>query len=243
MNVLVVGLGKIGKPLLEIVKGTYNGFGLDVQPKEVKGKIDIMHICFPYTVSFVSSVVEYIQRFQPKLTLIESTVPPTTTEKIYSMTKVNICHSPFRGRVADGFKWCYHTYTKFIGSATAEAARMADKYYRSLGFKTRICKSPLETEFMKLINTTYYGLLIAWFQEVERVIRRFNLDKEDVIEFIRSTEKDSGGKVARPVYRGGYIGGHCIIPNVLLLKKIYPSKFIDVLLESNERRKEELAHV
>ena len=38
MNVLVIGLGEIGKPLLEIVKGTYNAFGLDIQQKEIEEK-------------------------------------------------------------------------------------------------------------------------------------------------------------------------------------------------------------
>lgn len=68
MDVLVIGLGEIGKPLLEIVRGTYNAFGLDIQQEEIKEKIDVMHICFPYSKNFVSNVVDYIRRFQPKLT-------------------------------------------------------------------------------------------------------------------------------------------------------------------------------
>lgn len=235
MNVLVIGLGEIGTPLLEIVKSVHNGFGLDIQPKKIKEKIYVMHICFPYSDHFISDVVAYIKRFRPRLTLIESTVLPFTTFKIYNITQKPICHSPVRGRAADGFKWGYYAYTKFIGGATRNAAEMADEYYKSLGYKTRICKSPLETEFMKIINTTYYGLCIAWFQEIRRIIEEFDLNEEDVVEFIRSTEVESEGKNPRPVYRGGYICGHCVIPNAILLKKIYPSEFIDALLESNKK--------
>lgn len=146
----------------------------------------------------MDEVVHYIERFQPKLTLIESTVLPLTTSKIYEKTRKPI--------------------------------------YKSLGFKTRICKSSLETEFMKIINTTYYGLMIAWFQEVDRLCEKFKLNKEKVIDFIGLTERESGGKLPRPIFYPGYMGGHCVIPNVLLLKEVYPSIFIEALLDSNERK-------
>ena len=238
---LIIGMGEIGKPLYEIVRGVYPDVQwLDIETKEISGKIDVMHICFPYSKSFVSDVVKYINCYQPNLTIIESTVLPFTTSEIYDEAGGNICQSPVRGRNATGFKWGLFTFTKFIGGTTLEAARMAEEYYQSLGFKTRICNSPLETEFMKIINTSYYGLCIAWFQEIDRICKKYNVDASVIKEFIKSTGDDSGGKVPRPIYYGGFIEGHCVIPNVLLLKQVFPSKFIDVLLESNEKRKDEM---
>jgi len=73
-DVLVVGLGEIGAPLLDIVQEVYHAEGLDVEPKEVRGSVDILHVCFPYDEKFVETTVDYMKRFQPKLTLIESTV-------------------------------------------------------------------------------------------------------------------------------------------------------------------------
>lgn len=239
---LIIGMGEIGKPLYEIVRGVYPDVQwLDIETKEISGKIDVLHICFPYSESFVSDVVEYINRYQPSLTIIESTVLPFTTSKIYAEVGGDICHSPVRGRNGTGFKWGLFTFTKFIGGTTAVAARMAEEYYRSLGFKTRICNSPLETEFMKIINTSYYGLCIAWFQEIDRICKKYNLDVSVIKEFIKSTGDDSGGKVPRPIYYGGFIEGHCVIPNALLFQQVFPSKFIDVMLESNEKRRDELA--
>lgn len=233
---LVIGIGEIGKPLYEIIKGVYpRAEWADIGPREIGKEISVMHICFSYNEKFVDTVVDYIKQFQPKLTIIESTVPPFTTQKIYRKNQKPICHSPVRGRKADGFKWGLFTYTKFIGPTTDESGKMADEYYRSLGFKTRICKSSLETEFMKIINTTYYGLMIAWFQEVNRICKKFSLNKEDITEFIGSTERESGGKISRPVFYPGYIGGHCLIPNALLLNNVYPSSFIKALLDSNEK--------
>jgi hypothetical protein len=38
----------------------------------------------------------------------------------------------------------------------------------------------------------------------------------------------------------GVIGGHCLIPNTELLLKAYDSEFLRLILESNEKRKEEV---
>jgi len=236
-KVIVIGMGHVGKPLYEIIRGKYEAEWLDIEPKDISGTFDIMHICYPYSNVFVEQTAGYIRRFKPKLTLIESTVLPGTTMKIYEKTKAPICHSPIKGREADGMKRCILWYTKFIGSIKREWAETAAKYYESLGFKTYICDSPLETEFAKIINTTYYGILIAWFQEIYRICKEFKLNYKQVVEFIRRTEE---GGHPRPVMKPGIIGGHCVIPNAELLYRKYKSKFIEALLESNEKFKEKL---
>ncbi|MCW3980259.1 MAG: hypothetical protein NWF11_02160 [Candidatus Bathyarchaeota archaeon] len=238
-NVLVVGLGEIGAPLLEIVRKVFNAEGLDIQPKEISGPIDVLHICFPYTKDFVEATVNYVKRFNPKLTIIESTVLPFTTNKVYKKTQKPICHSPVRGREADGFKWSYFTYTKFIGPAKPEFGEIAEEYYQTIGFKTYKCSSPLETEFMKILNTTYYGLMISWFQEIHRICKKFEVDEQQVIDFFKTNEIDSKRKHLRPVFYPGVIGGHCVIPNALLLNQVFPSPFVDTLLESNTKRIQE----
>lgn len=247
-TVLIIGLGNIGKPLYEIIKGVYKVHGLDVDSKknldgEINSQIDVMHICFGHSVSrdatpkFITTVAGYMGKFNPQLTIIESTVLPGTTNKIWQITKKKIVHSPVRGRKAEGFKWGYYTYTKFIGPVKTEFGKLADEYYRSLGFKTHVCKSALETEFMKLMNGAYYGLMIAWFQEIRRICEEFNLNEEDILEFYRTNESESGGEHKRPIFYPGFIGGHCIIPNIRLLQVTFDSKFLEAILESNERVK------
>ena len=233
-NVLVIGLGEIGAPLLELVDEVYNAQGLDIKPEKIQGPIDLLHICFPYDETFEQATIDYIGEFNPKLTIIESTVLPFTTNRIYEETLKPICHSPVRGRKADGFRWAYLTYTKFIGPAKPEFGKLAEEYYKSLGFKTYICSSPLETEFMKILNTTYYGLMITWFQEIHRICRKFGIKEEEVIEFFKTNERESDGKHPRPVFYPGVIRGHCIIPNAKLLDTIYPSDFAKAILESNK---------
>ncbi|MCK4481926.1 hypothetical protein KAU55_01775, partial [Candidatus Bathyarchaeota archaeon] len=44
----------------------------------------------------------------------------------------------------------------------------------------------------------------------------------------------------RPIHFPDVIGGHCLIPNTELLLKNYDSEFLRLILESNEKRKEEI---
>jgi UDP-N-acetyl-D-mannosaminuronate dehydrogenase len=106
-----------------------------------------------------------------------------------------------------------------------------------LGLKVKILKSPSETELAKLFDTTYRAWMIACFQEMHRISRHFGADFDHVVEFLENTHRV---RLDRPVMFPGVIGGHCIIPNVRLLQKSYDSEFLRLILESNERLREEI---
>ena len=243
-RILIVGYGEVGKPLFEIVRGVYPEVDwLDVEDKNVRGSPDIMHITYPEQrrEDFVSSSVRYIERFSPGLVLIESTVTPGTTLEISRQVghKTLVCHSPVRGNIAEGMKKGLLQYTKFIGPVSSDAGLKAKEYYESLGLKTCVCSSPLETELGKLFETTYRGIMMSWFQETHRICKHFRADYDTVVKFVGSTEQE--GKQARPVFHPGVIGGHCIIPNAEKLIAAYQSLFVQALLESNRRRAAEIA--
>jgi UDP-N-acetyl-D-mannosaminuronate dehydrogenase len=243
-KILVVGYGEVGKPLFEIVRGVYpDAEWLDVESKEVNITPDIMHICFPEQTrtDFVMSCVKYVERFSPELVLIESTVTPGTTLEIHRKLTENVllCHSPVRGNMVEGMKRGLLQYTKFIGPTSSDAGVKAKEYYETLGMKTHVCSSPIETELGKIFETTYRGLMMSWFQETHRICRHLQAQYDQVVEFVGSTERE--GKQARPVFHPGVIGGHCIIPNAEKLLSVYRSKFAEALLESNRKRQEELS--
>jgi UDP-glucose 6-dehydrogenase len=244
MKVLIVGYGEVGKPLFEIVRGVHPDVEwLDVEEKKVQIKPNIMHITFPEDnhQDFVSSAVKYVKEFSPELVLIESSVTPGTTSEIGKRlgNQVLLCHSPVRGNIAEGMKKGLLQYTKYVGPVSPEAGARAGEYYESLGMRTFICSSPIETELGKIFETTYRGLMMTWFQDVHRICERFGCKYDQVVEFIGSTEKE--GKQARPVFHPGVVGGHCIVPNAEKLYSIYQSKFVEALLDSNRRRQQELS--
>jgi len=241
VKVLVVGLGEVGSALLEIVKGIYDAAGYDIKnPTELPEKVDVLHICFPYSESFIDNVVDYINKTSPTLTLIESTVLPGTTQKIHeALPHIRLCHSPVRGRHATGLKWGLFNYTKFIGGVDNESNRLAQDYYKSLGFKTKLCYGPIETEFAKLFNLSYFAVMLGWNQEMQRIAKAHNVNFGDVAAFLEGNTVESGQRFPRPVYDGKPISGHCIIPGVQLLHRMFKSQFLESVLESNERRKEE----
>ena len=242
-RVLIVGYGEVGRPLFEIVRGVYTDVDwLDIEEKRIEGDHDVMHIAFPEQTqrNFISSTVQYVERFSPQLVLIESTVTPGTTSEIHRkvLGKALLCHSPVRGTVAEGMKKGLLQYTKFIGPTGPDAGAKAKQYYETLGMKTYVCSSPIETELGKIFETTYRGLMMSWFQEIHRISKKYQAQYDQVVEFIGSTERE--GKQVRPIFHPGVIGGHCIIPNAEKLQAVFTSRFAEALLESNRRRQEEL---
>ena len=241
-NALIVGFGEIGKSIYNVVEksGKYKIFKKDVEELKLKEKVDVMHICIPYFENFVDIVVGYINDYKPGLTIINSTVRPGTTQKVYEKTKSLVVHSPVRGRHPD-LEGGIYKFIKFIGPTTPEAGRLAKEHFDSIGVNSEILKSAANTEVGKLLCTTYYAVNIAFHQEMNRICSAYGADfDEAVTRFNATVTMDIEHKIPRPIMFPGFIGGHCLIPNINILKKDVKSDFLDDILKSNEKRKKEL---
>jgi UDP-N-acetyl-D-mannosaminuronate dehydrogenase len=241
-NVLVIGFGEIGKSIYNVVdkSGKYKLFKKDVEELDLKEKIDVMHVCIPDSDKFVELICGYIAKYKPKLTIINSTVRPGTTQKIYEKTKALVVHSPVRGRHPD-LEGGIYKFVKFIGPTSAEAGKLAQEHFESIGIKTEVFKSAVNSEVGKLLCTTYYAVNIAFHQEMNRICSAYGADfDESVTRFNATMTMDIEHKIPRPVMYPGFIGGHCLIPNIMILKKDVKSDFLDDILKSNEKRKKEL---
>ena len=249
--VLVVGLGEVGRPLFELLKKSEkfevycwdidNRIMQDFQQDSLPEEIDVLHICYPCSdqEDFVKTTLYYVKRFRPKLTIINSTVPPGTTQKVHILSGRRMAHSPVRGMHKNGesMKRYLLFLTKYIGGVDEESARLARKHFEDLGLKTKVLKGSIEAELAKLFETTYRAWMVACFQEMHRISRHLGADFDDVVDFL---EDDHRIRFDRPIMFPDVIGGHCLIPNAELLLKSYDSKFLRLILESNEKRKEEI---
>ncbi|MEM2147600.1 MAG: GDP-mannose dehydrogenase [Candidatus Bathyarchaeia archaeon] len=252
-KVLVAGLGEVGRALFELLKesGKFNVYGFDLDKDKMKSIVgnvelpdtfDVMHICYPCVnqEQFVKATLEYMRMFKPKITIINSTVQPGTTQKIHEASKSLVAHSPVRGmhKTLETMKRDMRFWSKYVGGATKEAAELAKRHFEKLGLKVKVLKSPVETELAKLFETTYRAWMIACFQEMHRISRHFGADFNEVVDMIEDIHRVHFNK---PLHYPGVIGGHCLIPNAELLLRAYDSEFLRLILESNEKRKKEIA--
>ncbi|MGB9756356.1 MAG: NAD(P)-binding domain-containing protein, partial [Candidatus Bathyarchaeales archaeon] len=252
-KVIVVGLGEVGRALFELLEESskFDVYGFDLDKEKMKSIVgyaelpdafDVMHICYPCIgqEQFVKTTLDYIRMFKPKITIINSTIQPGTTQKIYEASKSLVVHSPVRGmhRTLETMKRDIKFWGKYVGGATEEAAELAKRHFEKLGLKVKVLKSPMETELAKLFETVYRAWMIACFQEMHRISRYFGADFNEVVDMIEDIHKVRFNK---PLHYPGVIGGHCLIPNTELLLKSYDSEFLKLILKSNEKRKQEIA--
>jgi len=233
-KVVVVGLGEVGRPLLALVSQYHDTIGLDVKPTfERIENVDVLHVCYPFEIKdFIGETARYLERFKPGLTVVNSTVAIGTTRAIAERTGAAVVHSPIRGKHAcmlDELR----VYTKFVGALDPATGQHAAEHFESMGLKTRILSAPEATELAKLTETTYFGLMIAWAQEVERYCDRAGASYEEIISFYEEIKFFPSTK-----YFPGTIGGHCVLPNIEILRRFDDSEILNAIKASNRAKVE-----
>lgn len=232
-NIAIIGNGEIGSSLTKV----YEARGIkpmvrDLNLNTIDKEVDILNICLPFSDKFVSIVNDYIVEYNPKVTIIHSTITVGTTK----MIKGNSVHSPVRG-VHPNLKEGIETFVKFIGYNDEESLLLVKDHYTELGIKFEAINSSDATELAKLTSTTYYGLCIAWHGEMKKMCDKYDIDF-DVINKWTDTynigyDQLNMHNVIRPnLYPpSDGIGGHCIVPNVELMLTQFESKALDLIMD------------
>lgn len=232
--VAVVGLGEVGRPLSELITQTGTDvLVVDVKPVDLPapGTVAVMHICYPFEIGdFVGETARYVDRLKPELTVINSTVGVGTTRAVHNRTGARLVHSPIRGKHARMLEELTY-YDKFIGPIDAESGALAKRHFESLGMTTRMLSSPEASELAKLTETTYFGVLLAWAQEVERYCEAVGVDYDEVVAIYEEI-----GYLPPVKYFPGVIGGHCVMPNIEILKEIIDTPLLEAMRWSNAQK-------
>lgn len=234
---LIIGLGEVGKPLYEVLKKRDpETMGIDIEPASLEVQIGIMHICFPFIekAQFQSAVVGYARKYAPDLIVINSTVVPGTTRAIEGESGIPCIYSPIRGKHARMVEELY-AYVKFVAGTSTGATEQVLEHFKSAGLKSEAMSTPEALELAKLLETTYFGLLIAWAQEMNRFAVAENAEYLEIGRFFREI-----AYLPNVLFQPGYIGGHCVMPNIELLQQCFQSDFLDAVKGSNAARKLEL---
>jgi UDP-glucose 6-dehydrogenase len=121
---------------------------------------------------------------------------------------------------------------KFVGAIDPTSGQQAADHFRSVGVKTKVLASPEATELAKLTETTYFGVLIAWAQEVERYCDQLGQDYNDIVSFYEEIKY-----LPRVKFFPGVIGGHCVMPNIEIMRQLLgDSVMLDAIRESNRMK-------
>lgn len=195
MRDLVVGLGEIGSPLLEMIKSR----GISVQGYDLKNKTviedkyDYIHICFPYTDDFENQVKPYLKLGK---VVIHSTVKPNTSKNL------GVVYSPTSG-VHARMLFDIGRYLKWYSGKPDSEFEKRFPLCMNVPDSTKLENTKI------IVDTTYYGWLIAFRKHVD--------ENYDVYwEFANQIQAYLGN---RPIMYNDRkpIGGHCVIQNLPLL--------------------------
>lgn len=231
-NIGILGYGEVGKAVSSLYKETPKI--KDLADDVDLNNLDILHICIPFSDTFEKTVIETLRENKPKYCIIHSTVSPNTTKNINNKTEniFKVCHSPVRG-IHPNLLQGLLTFESYLGCDFD--VEPLEKHLISLGLKIKKVSS-VTSETAKLLDTTYYGLCIAWHGEVKKICDKLEINFEEVsTNYNKSYNegyKELGKEnVVRPVlYAPEKIGGHCVIPNTEILKTHFESLAFDLIL-------------
>jgi len=160
-----------------------------------------------------------------------------TTRTIAERSGKDVVHSPVRGKHVRMLEELRH-YVKFVGAINPEAGKLAAEHFESIGMKTKVLTTPEASELAKLTETTYFGLMIAWAQEPERYADQIGQNYDEIVSFYEEI-----GFFPPVKYFPGIIGGHCVMPNIELLKRFTTSDILNAIEAWNRKKMQQAAQV
>lgn len=234
MTNLVIGYGEIGRAVGAII-GTHDFIDKDFPV--VEGDFDVIHICFPYSDTFLSDVNYYYTEYGANHSshiIIWSTLPIGTTKYVGQ----GAVHSPVEGKHPD-LELSIRYMERWIGYNDKEEGLFFNGYFRDLGLRTRMVENSDCTEALKLLSTTEYGINIEFARYKKHIADEIGMDYQLCKDF--NTEynklyKNLGldNKYQRYVLDApeGPKGGHCVTPNARLLDSQFPNAMVQIVSET-----------
>ena len=225
---VVVGIGEIGKPILKLLSKNNTIIGFDLNPDLVDQKkierykklqTSFLHIAIPVTDKFVNNVLKLNKKFKPECIVIHSTIQPGTTKTLQKKLSIPVIYSATRGvhkRMIHDLK----RYTKFFAISTNAprhkwASSRFTKLMKECGIKTKKMSKPETLELAKIIcDTSYLGWLVNYAQLSNIIAIKHGVDYDEMWSFSDEIHRFLGN---RPKMFPGFIGGHCVIPNIDLI--------------------------
>ena len=167
----------------------------------------------------MNNVLKLNKKFKPECIVIHSTINPGTTKTLQKKLSIPVIYSATRGvhkRMIHDLK----RYTKFFAISTNAprhkwASSRFTKLMKECGIKTKKMSKPETLELAKIIcDTSYLGWLVNYAQLSNIIAIKHGVDYDEMWSFSDEIHRFLGN---RPKMFPGFIGGHCVIPNIDLI--------------------------
>jgi hypothetical protein len=231
---ILVGYGEVGKGIHSAFRKTQDitvhdpAIGWEAEKDD---SCDILLVAIPYSDDFIEIIKNYQYEFQPKSTVIFSTVPIGTSKQLGAI------HSPIEGDHGNMAEYILKA-THWIGGKDPRV----EEFFKSAGCKIMVTSEPEHTEFLKLRSTTIYGINIEFARYCSEIAYKLGLSQY-ALEWYDMDYNILNTVMNRPQYvryvlkePKGRIGGHCVLPNAEILNEQFPHPFIQTMLDFNKEK-------
>ena len=179
----------------------------------------------------------------PNLVILESTVPPHTSEMLarvlseesgIPMEKIHVAHCPERV-IPGNMMYELKNNDRIVGARTPEAAEMAASIYEKVLEKGVVHKTDdLTAEMCKLTENTFRDVNIAYANELSVICDKMGID---VFELIKLANCHPRVNILTP---GVGVGGHCIAvdPWFIVAQNPQQARLIRTAREVNDHKPE-----
>ena len=183
---------------------------------------------------YLYNVLESLKKFLKKddLIIIESTIPPGTTQNIYKKydffkKKINLAYCPERAIPGNTIFEMQNNY-RIIGGINLSSSLKAKKIYK-LFCKKLLLANSMEAEISKLAENTHRLVNISLANEINDLCKDYKIESKNLF---RITNLHPRVNYLKP---GIGIGGHCIPIDPLFLNEKKQIKLIDTSINVDKQ--------
>jgi UDP-N-acetyl-D-mannosaminuronate dehydrogenase len=128
------------------------------------------------------------------------------------------------------------TFVKAFGGVAAVPA--SRHFENDLGIECEVYETSVTTEVAKLLDTSYYGVCIAWHDYAKKLCDQHSVDFDEAQTHYNQTYNNGYKELGKPtvvrptlIPPAGSIGGHCVVQNAELLRVELDSKLLEAVTD------------
>ena len=258
----IVGQGFVGSAIREGLKDFYNILTYDIDEskcnsthKEVCRKSEIIFVCIPTPMrksgecdtrlleSLIAGIeAECTTLDQSPTLVIKSTVPPGTTKRINSTSKLDVCFSPEFLTEANSFNDFINQTRIILGGnpdVNCRGAKRVKSMFRKPFPEIPIIITKSETaEMVKYFINCFLATKVTFANEMYQLCSASSLDYDKVCEYALYDTRIGQSHVTVPGPDGDFaFGGHCLPKDLAAMIHFGSKNNVDTSLLSSVQTK------